>query len=64
MQDCRNHQQPREDRWTGASTLHCKLYGTRGDLQKTAKFIAATDLPVWPNKANEKKREKKDKKKK
>ena len=34
-----------------------KLYVTRGDLQKKAKFIASTGLPVESHDANEKKKE-------
>ena len=35
-----------------------KVYGTRGDLQRTAKFIAAAGLPVLSSKANEQKKKK------
>ena len=45
-----------EDCRTQETTLQSKLYGTRArdDLQRTAKFIAATGLSVYSSKANKK----------
>ena len=46
----------RMDRWTKAAPLQSRLCGTSGDLQRMAKFIAATEPSVLANKANEKKK--------
>ena len=44
----------REDCRTAATTMQSKLHGTRDELQRTAKFIAANHLLVQSAKANEK----------
>lgn len=53
---CFKSSQPDEDCWTEETTLQNKLYGTRGDLQRTAKFIAATGLSVKSNETRQAKR--------
>ena len=54
----RYYQRLREDCLTEATTLHSELRGNRGDLQKTAKFVAPACLsPVKSTKANGKREE-------
>ena len=38
LQDCLNHQRLRRDSWPEAPTMQSKLYGTIGDLRRTALF--------------------------
>ena len=46
LQDCLNHRRLRRDFWPEATTMQSKLYGTIGDLRRTASFITTTGLPV------------------